>query len=112
MATQQSSTNLIADRYASALYELSSESKCIDEVLNDLLTVQEYIKQNNDFKLLIKSPHISSNEKIYLMCNGEIYGYKNLVKEFKIEDKLRSHSDCEILLHLYMIAFLLKYICL
>jgi asparagine synthase (glutamine-hydrolysing) len=44
---------------------------------------------------------ISSDEKIYLMCNGEIYGYKNLVKEFKIEDKLRSHSDCEILIHLY-----------
>jgi len=67
VATQQSSTNLIADRYASALYELSSESKCIDEVLNDLLTVQEYIKQNNDFKLLIKSPHISSNEKMNII---------------------------------------------
>ena len=67
MATQQSSTNLIADRYASALYELSSESKCIDEVLNDLLTIQEYIKQNNDFKLLIKSPHVSSSEKMNII---------------------------------------------
>ena len=67
MATQQSSTNLIADRYASALYELSSESKCIDEVLKDLLTIQEYIKQNNDFKLLIKSPHVSSSEKMNII---------------------------------------------
>ncbi len=41
------------------------------------------------------------DEKIYLMCNGEIYGYKNLVKEFNLENKLKSHSDCEILLHLY-----------
>ena len=67
MATQQSSTNLIADRYASALYELSSESKCIDEVLNDLLMIQKYIKQNNDFKLLIKSPLISSIEKMKII---------------------------------------------
>lgn len=67
MATQQSSTNLIADRYASALYELSSESKCVDKVLNDLLTIQEYIKQNTDFKLLIKSPHVPSNDKMNIL---------------------------------------------
>jgi asparagine synthase (glutamine-hydrolysing) len=47
------------------------------------------------------SSDVSSDEQIYLMCNGEIYGYKNLVKEFDLEDKLRSHSDCEILIHLY-----------
>lgn len=43
----------------------------------------------------------NSDEKIYLMCNGEIYGYKNLVKEFHLENKLKSHSDCEVLLYLY-----------
>ena len=67
MASQQSLTDLIADRYASALYELSSEAKCIDEILNDLLTIQEYIKHNNDFKLLIKSPLIQSNEKMKII---------------------------------------------
>ena len=67
MASRQSSSDFIANRYAAALYELSSEAKCVDEVLNDLLTVQEYIKQNNDFKLLIKSPHVSSNEKMNII---------------------------------------------
>lgn len=42
-----------------------------------------------------------NNEEIYLMCNGEIYGYKNLVSEFHLEDNLKSHSDCEVLIHLY-----------
>jgi asparagine synthase (glutamine-hydrolysing) len=42
-----------------------------------------------------------SDEKIYLMCNGEIYGYKNLVKDYDLENKLSSHSDCEVLIHLY-----------
>jgi len=41
------------------------------------------------------------DEQIYLMCNGEIYGFENLVKEFELEDKLKSHSDCEVLIHLY-----------
>lgn len=40
-------------------------------------------------------------EEIYLICNGEIYGYKNLVKLYNLEDKLKSQSDCEILIHIY-----------
>lgn len=42
-----------------------------------------------------------SDDKIYLICNGEIYGYQNLVKDYKLENKLRSQSDCEVLIHLY-----------
>ena len=67
MASQHSSNELIADRYASALYELSSEVKCVDKVLEDLLTLQEYIKQNKDFNLLIKSPLIASSEKLKIL---------------------------------------------
>jgi F-type H+-transporting ATPase subunit delta len=67
VVSQQSSRELIADRYASALYELSAETKCVDEVLKDLLMIQYYIKHNNDLKLLIKSPLISSNEKMNIV---------------------------------------------
>ena len=67
MTSQQSSSELIADRYASALYEYSTETKCVDQVLSDLLKIQDYIKHNNDFKLLIKSPLISSNEKMNII---------------------------------------------
>ena len=45
----------------------------------------------------------NKNEKIYLMCNGEIYGFEILVKEFHLEDLLKSHSDCEMLIYLYQI---------
>ena len=37
---------------------------------------------------------------IYLSCNGEIYNYESLKKEYKI-DNYKSKSDCEIILHLY-----------
>jgi asparagine synthase (glutamine-hydrolysing) len=38
--------------------------------------------------------------KYYLVCNGEIYNYKNLANDYKIN--LLSTSDCEILLPLYL----------
>jgi len=34
-----------------------------------------------------------------LMCNGEIYNYKELARKYNI--KLETESDCEIILHLY-----------
>ena len=67
MASQQSTGNLIADRYASALYELSSEKKCVDDVLSDLQILKKYINQNKDFKLLIRSPLIASSAKLLIV---------------------------------------------
>ena len=67
MSSKLSSSNLIADRYATALYDLSSESKCVEDVLSDLIKIFEYFDQNKDFKLLIRSPLISSNEKLKIV---------------------------------------------
>ena len=36
---------------------------------------------------------------VYLICNGEIYNYKNLANEYNIN--LVTDSDCEIIIHLY-----------
>jgi asparagine synthase (glutamine-hydrolysing) len=42
--------------------------------------------------------------KIELMCNGEIYNYKNLIDRYEL--KVKSTSDCEIIGHLmYMFKF-------
>ncbi len=38
-------------------------------------------------------------DDLVLICNGEIYNYKELKKEFSLET--HSDSDCEIILHLY-----------
>jgi asparagine synthase (glutamine-hydrolysing) len=45
---------------------------------------------------------------IYLMCNGEIYNYEYLVTKYDLCDKLKSHSDCEVLIHLYKMIGLEK----
>ena len=36
----------------------------------------------------------------FLICNGEIYNYKDLIKETNYTPK--TNSDCEIILHLYL----------
>ena len=38
-------------------------------------------------------------DDIILLCNGEIYNFKDLKEEYNIET--RGNSDCEIILHLY-----------
>jgi asparagine synthase (glutamine-hydrolysing) len=38
-------------------------------------------------------------DEIALICNGEIYNYKELYKEMEV--KPRTNSDCEVILHLY-----------
>ena len=53
MASQLSSKNIISDRYASALYDLSEESKNVDVVLKDL----EFLRSKN-YKIIA-----TANEK-------------------------------------------------
>ena len=64
MASQLSSIDLMSDRYASALYDLAVESKTVEAIINDLNFVQKIISDNKDLKLLIKSPLISSPDKL------------------------------------------------
>ena len=40
------------------------------------------------------------NENVYLICNGEIFNYKELIEEYDIND-YKTDSDCEIIIHLY-----------
>ena len=67
MASQLISGDLISDRYASALYDLASASKEVDWVLKDLETLKKIILENNDLKLLVKSPLIASNDKFKIL---------------------------------------------
>ena len=41
------------------------------------------------------------DDGIYLICNGEIFNYKDLIKKFNFEDVYKTKSDCEIIIHLY-----------
>ncbi len=51
---------------------------------------------------------LKHNDNLILICNGEIYNYKELAKKYNIE--LETDSDCEILLHLYTKSGINKFI--
>jgi asparagine synthase (glutamine-hydrolysing) len=38
---------------------------------------------------------------VVLICNGEIFNYKELIQEHQFENEYTSNSDCEIIIHLY-----------
>ena len=40
------------------------------------------------------------NEEVLLVCNGEIYNYRDLYKLFP-DDTAKTDSDCEIIIHMY-----------
>lgn len=45
---------------------------------------------------------ITDNDRtIALMCNGEIYNHEYLIDKYDLKSQLKSHSDCEVLVHLY-----------
>lgn len=47
-----------------------------------------------------RQPFVSSNHRVALAANGEIYNHEELRREFD-DHTFRSRSDCEVLLHLY-----------
>ena len=67
MPSQSHSGDLIADRYASALYDLASESKLVDEVLKDLNFLKSMLKNNNNLLTVINSPLITSFDKATIL---------------------------------------------
>jgi asparagine synthase (glutamine-hydrolysing) len=43
-----------------------------------------------------------NGRKVYMMCNGEIYNYHQLIKDHQLELELTSKSDCEVIILLYI----------
>ena len=64
MASQLASGNLVSDRYAAALYDLAAEKKLVDPVLEDLSNLKNMLKDNKELGLVIKSPLITSIDKL------------------------------------------------
>ena len=67
MASKLASGDLIADRYASALYDLAADSKSVDLVLADLTLLQTMLNDHKDLNLVIKSPLIASTDKLNIL---------------------------------------------
>lgn len=63
MATDEPLMASVAGRYASALFELASETKQAAEVEKDLQTFQALLDESADFSRMVRSPVIPADEQ-------------------------------------------------
>jgi len=73
------------------------DSSFFGTMVRDKLTVGFHRLAINGLDMLSNQP-LELDQHI-LLCNGEIFNYKELVKEHRLE--VTTHSDCEVILHLY-----------
>jgi F-type H+-transporting ATPase subunit delta len=64
VATTDQTVSGVPGRYASALFELSSEEKATEEVSRQLSTFQSAIDQSEDLSRLVRSPVFSSEDQV------------------------------------------------
>lgn len=64
MASQSGSRSGIAERYASALYDLADEQKALDQVAGDLRGFQKGMEESEDLRRLVQSPAIAREDQI------------------------------------------------
>ena len=76
MASKISSGDLISERYGSALYDLASEKKCIDSILNDFEVAEKVFKESSELRHVIRSPLVNSDEKLNILL--KIFSQSNL----------------------------------
>ncbi|MDG2187533.1 MAG: F0F1 ATP synthase subunit delta [Hyphomicrobiales bacterium] len=65
--TQEISIPEVSKRYAKAIFELANENEILDQVSNDLFTLEKAIIDSKDLRRLISSPTFSSDEQMQVM---------------------------------------------
>jgi F-type H+-transporting ATPase subunit delta len=63
VATQSNVVSEIAERYASAVYELADEGRVLDETAADLKSLKALLEESADLQTLIRSPLIDADAK-------------------------------------------------
>ncbi len=95
MTSKISSGDTISSRYGSALYNLASEKKCVDEILNDFVLVEETLNESSELRQVIRSPLINSEEKLNILLKiFDGSNFNNLTKTFlKVLDNNKRISN-------------------
>ena len=92
--------DVIANRYAEALYQLSEEENISKEIYSELHDVVQLVKENKDLDNVFKSPLVAKNEKIDLieaLFNGKINNnLKNFLKILVEKGRISSLQSIEL----------------
>ena len=92
--------DVIANRYAEALFQLSEEENITKEIYKELRNVVELVKGNKELDNVLKSPLVAKNEKIQLieaLFNNKINNnLKNFLKILVEKGRISSLKSIEL----------------
>ncbi|MYF08190.1 MAG: F0F1 ATP synthase subunit delta [Rhodospirillaceae bacterium] len=83
MASNSSDTSGIAERYATALYDMADEAKQLDAVADDLRGLKSLLEDSDDLRRLVRSPLIDRQvQTAAMMAVLEKAGVGDLTRRF------------------------------
>ena len=91
--------NIVASRYAEALFQVVEETDSTDKLYGELKAVVDIVKENKDFSNILRSPLVSKEEKkdlITKVFDGKLS--QNMINFLKIladKDRLALLADIE-----------------
>lgn len=92
--------DVIANRYAEALFQLSEDENITKEIYNELHDMVEVIKNNKELDNVLKSPLVAKNEKTQLieaLFNNKINNdLKNFLKILVEKGRISSLKSIEL----------------
>lgn len=92
--------DVIANRYADALFQLSEEENITTEIYNELHDVVEIVKNNKELDNVLKSPLVAKSEKVKLietLFNDKINNnLKNFLKILVEKGRISSLKSIEL----------------
>jgi len=105
--TRSKLTNEVADKYMRSFYRIKNRGPDVTVVKK--INYRGCIRAIAGFhRLAIMDTSTNGNQPFYFLdesneiiviCNGEIYNYKELIRDHDLHP--RSHSDCEVIIELY-----------
>ena len=92
--------DIIANRYAEALFQLSEDDNITKEIYNELHNVVDIVKSNKDLDNVLKSPLVAKSEKVELieaLFNNKINNnLKNFLKILVEKGRISSLKSIEL----------------
>lgn len=83
MAATKTVSATLAERYATALYELADEAKSLDAVADDLRSVRGLLAESEDLSRLVRSPSIGRADQARTVdAVAEAAGFSDLTRRF------------------------------
>ena len=83
MASETTGVSGLAERYATALFDLADERRTLDEIATNLRELRAMLQASGDFQRLIRSPVLSRDQQAKVIGTvAERAGLSQLVRDF------------------------------